>query len=177
MLLVGCKAIKPNYTVIKKNSKRTTITFDKNSIEVDNGLVRYVTEFYDEAFKYGLPVDSIAQKFYGIFYDDPTGGNHGLTGTIENITKGWKFSIVSVFAKQYNRERYIVFHELGHIHYFTHCHHKCANIMSGTVSGAMFYNDWEKQKVIMFKKLTHQVTTYKSPAFMLNNNKWLDNWK
>ena len=177
MLLVGCKSIKPNYTVVKNNAKRTTITFNKNSIEVDNGLVRYVTEFYDEAFKYGLPVDSIAEKFYGIFLDDPTGGDYGLTATIENITKGWRFAIVSIHAKLYNRERYIVFHELGHIHNFIHCHHKCANIMSGTVKGAMFYNDWERQKKIMFKRLPHQVATYKSPAFMLtmDKNKWLDN--
>lgn len=155
ILAYNCSSIKLYNEVRHETMDRTIMEFKDGSFEVDNKLVPYVKEFIEEAEKNGRDMSEFSITYLGIYYDILPYGYYGVT--YNQQPEGLNYSIINSMLKEFpNKTRTLVFHEMSHaLGYTGHCHDKCDQIMSAKLNESNFYNDWKKQKKILFNNKKH----------------------
>jgi hypothetical protein len=151
--LLSCSD-KLKYKVYYVSDTRSEIEFKESSIEVDNILLPYVKEFFNEAYNNGIDVENISKTFQGIYLEDIQDGINGIT-FLNYPDKS--FSLINNNIKSTNKLRLTIFHELAHKYIaWGHCHTYCNEIMSSTLNFKLLYSDWNKRKEILFKNTKHK---------------------
>ena len=148
------KVDKSKYKVEHHNKERYHITFrDGTRVETDKVLLPHVTEFYDEAYKYGINVDSINKNYIGVFVEELNDSKlYGITKYNDP-----SFSLINKIAlDSYNITRIVVFHEMAHKYLrVEHCHRDCNGILAAVINLNLYGEKWEKQKEALFTDAPH----------------------
>jgi len=146
------------YTVkiVKQHPLQNTIKLkDGTLIEVHKEVAPFVEEFFNESYKRGVKVDSIFQKFGGMYVDKLPLGILGST----YFHSDRYFAVISPsLLNNHNRLRAVVFHELAHVYVgnrIDHCHNICTQIFSASSSTNYYGINWENQKDVLFYDLPH----------------------
>ena len=144
------------YTLDYSGGDRVHITFkDGTLVDTDIRIVDHVLEFYDEAYKYGINVDSINKHYVGVFIEDLRDDNR----LGETYLQEPSFSLVNKkILDSYNTTRLIVFHEMAHKYLYprNHCHIQCKEIYSSLAQGNIYGEKWEDQKRRLFTDAEHE---------------------
>lgn len=149
------------YKKIVINDSQCRLVFnDTISFTTDKKLLPYVEGFIADYISNGYTQKDLlyhADTYLGIYIDHTPKGKYGVT--FMNIRKeGNDFTIITPsIVESPNKLRVLVYHEMGHkfLTDRSHCHEHCDQIFSAYLRIGNFYNDWEKQKKILFKRLEH----------------------
>lgn len=132
---------------------------DSTSIEVDKKVVKDVKEFFNDYLEYGYSVVSLHQKnrtFQGVYVDHLQPGTYGLTFFQYLPSKDFVVISPTVIGNP-KKTKFIVYHELAHkfLYNSNHCHEICNEILSSKVGYRAFYNNFERQKEVLFNNKRH----------------------
>lgn len=142
-----------------QKSNIVTLEFKEGvSFEVDKPLLPYVKEFIYEYLKYNSEESLILsiKSFEGIYEDVTPYGTYGVTLFREGCKQKDYILINPLVTNTDRKKKLLVFHEMAHKFLAKeHCHRKCNQIISDLLNNDNFYNDWEYQKIVLFKDIPH----------------------
>lgn len=160
IILLACQP-SSNIKIKERGKYITTVSTGKNIIEVENSLLEYTIDFLKEAEEYGYEIDKVAENFIGIYTDVLPSDKLGLT-IFRDSSSEKNYSIITKSILDLEAvKRMCVYHELAHVFIKReHCHRKCNEIMSEYHDTHNYYNDFNEQKMILFKQLDHDFSVY-----------------